>query len=416
MTQHVPGDPDVVIIGAGAAGLAAAQALMDAGKSVAVLEAGAAVGGRCFAETETFGVPFDRGGAWMHSAAINPLVPLAERAGFTIHKQEWAYGTVHTGERNLTEPEVSEYDAYLDSMWSAVDAPGPAGRDVALADLLPEGRWRDVARHWIAQYDARDADQIASGDRAAYEDAEGDWLLAEGLGTLIARLGSRVPVQLNCPVTAVDWSGKRIAVATPQGKIETDRVVLTVSTGVLAAERIAFTPQLPAAKLSAISDLPTGLLNKVGFLFDGTREDIPEGYLADYHAGGEQFFSILFGFCGTNLAVAFLAGRFGQEMEAQGKGAGTEFCLEGLRAMFGSGITKHIIKTDETAWMGNPLTLGSYSAAQPGRAHVRQVLAEPVNGRLFFAGEATIPRAYATVHGARLSGIDAANAILSLGA
>ncbi len=413
MKENLPANPDVVVIGAGAAGLAAARTLMEGGKSVVVLEAGTAIGGRCFAETETFGVPFDRGGAWMHSAAINPLVPLAEQAGFTIHKQEWAYGTVHTNRRTLTETEICEYDDYLGAMWSAVDAPTTDGSDVAVADLLPDGLWRDTARHWIAQYDSRDADQVASGDRAAYENAEGDWLLGEGLGTLIARLGARVPVQLNCPVTAVDWSGKRIAVTTALGKIETDQVVVTVSTGVLAAERIAFTPNLPDDKLSAVADLPTGLLNKVGLLFDGGAQAFPEGYLADYHAGGEQFCSILFGFCGTDLAVAFVAGRFGQELEAQGEGAGTDFCLEGLRKMFGNDVTKQICKTGETAWMGNPLTLGSYSAARPGRSHVRAVLAEPVDGRLYFAGEATIARAFATVHGAHLSGIETAKAILA---
>ena len=87
--------------------------------------------------------------------------------------------------------------------------------------------------------------------------------------------------------------------------------------------------------------------------------------------------------------------------------------MDGLRGLFGSNITKHVCKTDETAWMSHPLTLGSYSATRPGRAGARKVLAEPLDGRVFFAGEATIPRAYATVHGAHLSGIEAATAILA---
>ena len=69
-------------------------------------------------------------------------------------------------------------------------------------------------------------------------------------------------------------------------------------------------------------------------------------------------------------------------------------------------------KTTETAWMSNPLTLGSYSAARPGRAKAREVLAQPLDQRVFFAGEATIPSACSTVHGAYLSGVAAAEAIL----
>ncbi len=414
MVERLPERPDVVVVGAGAAGLAAARSLTEGGCTVLVLEAGPAIGGRCFAESDTFGVPFDHGGAWMHSAATNPLVPLAERAGFTIHKRPWTYGRVHISGRDLSGAEMRAYEDYLGVMWDAVDTPVPGGRDVAAADLLPESPWRDTARHWIAQFDSVDADQVSSGDRAAYENAEGDWLLAEGLGTLIARLGAKALVRLNCPVTAIDWSGHRIAVTTPDGSVETDKVVVTVSTGVLAAERIAFAPRLPDAKLDAIADLPTGLLNKAGLLLDSGALDVHEGYLADYHAGGEQFCSLLFGFCGTDLAVGFVAGRFGQELEAEGAGATTDFCLEGLRALFGSDAPKHVRKTHETAWMSNPLALGSYSAARPGRSQARPVLAEPIDGRLFFAGEATIPSAYATVHGAHLSGIEAARAILSL--
>ena len=87
-----PSDPDVIIVGAGAAGLSAASALMEGGMSVVVLEAGSEVGGRCVTDNKTFGIPFDRGGTWMHSASINPLVPLAEKARFSIHKTEWNYG------------------------------------------------------------------------------------------------------------------------------------------------------------------------------------------------------------------------------------------------------------------------------------------------------------------------------------
>ena len=87
------------------------------------------------------------------------------------------------------------------------------------------------------------------------------------------------------------------------------------------------------------------------------------------------------GVSGAGVAGVVIGGRFGQELEAQGAGAATEFRLDGLRALLGSDVIEHIPKTDQTGLMGNPFTLSSHGAARPGRAHVRQVLAEPVAGR-----------------------------------
>jgi monoamine oxidase len=359
------------------------------------------------------GVPFDRGGAWIHSAAINPLAPLAAKAGFTIHHQNLQVCRAHIGGRKLEASEVRAYDDYLGDMWTAIEEAAADGRDVAASEVLPQSPWREAAQHWISMYDAVDADQASTGDRAGYEHADEDWLLAEGLGALIAHLGAQVPVQLNCPATSVDWTGPRVAVTTPEGKVETDAVVVTVSTGVLAAGRIGFTPGLPDDKLQAIADLPMGLLNKVAFLFDAAHLGVADGEFADYHAGGAQFCNFALRLCGSDLSVGFVAGRFGQDLEAQGPGAATAFCIEGLRALFGTHITRQVRGTDEVGWMSNPLTMGSYSATRPGRAGARAVLAEPLDGRIFFAGEATNPRAYATVHGAHLSGCEAATAILA---
>ena len=87
-------------------------------------------------------------------------------------------------------------------------------------------------------------------------------------------------------------------------------------------------------------------------------------------------------------------------------------CRDALRSFFGSDIDKRILRTSETAWRSNPLTVGAYSFAKPGGAGGRRVLAEPIQDRLFFAGEATMPESYSTVHGAYLSGQRVAREIL----
>ncbi len=85
--------------------------------------------------------------------------------------------------------------------------------------------------------------------------------------------------------------------------------------------------------------------------------------------------------------------------------------MEGLRAIFGNDVTKNIRRTTETAWRSNPFTIGAYSHALPNGAAGREVLAEHLDNRVYFAGEATMPNAYATVHGAYLSGLRAAREI-----
>lgn len=416
MDKALPTNPDVVVVGAGTAGQAAARTLIDGGRSVVLLEAGAAPGGRCVTERESLGVPFDRGGSWLHSATANPLTPLAETAGFTLDKSGWFFGSVRIAGQPLDAEGLRAYDDYYGRMWAAVEEVGRSGRDSAAAEVLPDSLYRDTACHWIAMHISVDADRASAADIAAYVPAEGDWLVTEGLGSVIAHLGAGLPIRCDCPVTAIDWSGPGVRVETAQGTLEAPQVIVTVSTGVLAAERIAFTPGLPNRTLRAIEALPMGLLNKVGILFEPGHPDISDGFIADYHPGGEAFCTLMFRFAGSDLAVAFVAGRFAEALEAEGPGAATAFCLEGLRATFGTEITKRVRKTTETNWMSEPRTLGSYSAARPGRVSARGELGAPLaetgEERLLFAGEACIPPAYATVHGAHLSGIAAARRLL----
>ena len=101
-------DVDVVVVGAGAAGLAAAKALAKAGKSVVVFEAMDRIGGRAFTETETFGVPFDRGCAWLHAADRNPFFPEAEAAGWRMYHHDMGVDHLYFGRQLATARELAE--------------------------------------------------------------------------------------------------------------------------------------------------------------------------------------------------------------------------------------------------------------------------------------------------------------------
>ena len=106
-----------------------------------------------------------------------------------------------------------------------------------------------------------------------------------------------------------------------------------------------------------------------------------------------------------DYVVGSTVGRFAARLERSGQAASVEFLVEHLRAVFGSSITSWLSdRVITTTWQGDPWTLGAYSAARPGQAHQRAVLARPVDGRLFFAGAATSREFFCTCHGAYLTG------------
>jgi len=403
--------PDVVIVGAGTAGLSAAKTLKKFGYSVVVLEAAAFVGGRCITDNSTFKIPFDVGGSWLHSAEINPLARLAEKHGVCLHKENWDWTWVYSNGTLLTPPQIKEYSKYHTSMWQEANKAGAEYIDQPVEKTLPNSPWKKLVKNLIAPMLGADPDVVSSADVYQYADAKGDWLLAGGLGAFIKNLHSDVDVVINCPVSKIDYSGDGVKVESSTGSINAKYVILTVSTGVLAAEHIKFNPQLPSWKLEAINLLPTGLLNKIGLEFDSSWQGAQQGQIANYLVNDSDFCTINFGFYNTNLAVGFVAGRFAEQLENEGVGAATNFCLEGLKAIFGDNVTKYINRTTETAWKGNLYTLGSYSYALPGSIDARLRLSKTLADRLFFAGEATMPNAQATVHGAYLSGIKVAEKI-----
>jgi monoamine oxidase len=117
---------------------------------------------------------------------------------------------------------------------------------------------------------------------------------------------------------------------------------------------------------------------------------------------------------GRPLIEGFFGGRLAHELEAAGPGAFFEFAVAELLELFGSGIRARLRPLVETGWARDRFALGSYSYALPGHADARVTLATPVDGRVFFAGEACSRRDYTTAHGAFLTGIEAAGQVIAL--
>jgi monoamine oxidase len=203
---------DAIVVGAGAAGLVAARQLGRAGLTARVLEARSRVGGRAWTERETFGVPIDRGCAWLHAADGNPWTEYARERGFTVIAQspDWRQWL---GRERVTPELRARLDADWDRAVESLAAAARAGRDVpASAALPPDLEFRsqfDASMSWMMGVDPKD---LSTADFAASEDSDVNWAVAEGLGAVVASAAEGLDVVLDCPVTAIDWSGNAVRV------------------------------------------------------------------------------------------------------------------------------------------------------------------------------------------------------------
>ena len=413
MTMALPTNPDVLVIGAGSAGIGAARRLMAEGRSVLVIEAADRIGGRAFTETDTFGVPYDQGCAWLQGPRSLPHMALAREQGFTMVDHSRSNDAFYIGDRLATRGEKTQYNAAFDAMWDAVwNAP-----DVSIESVTPDVPFRAEALTWTAMGYGTDMMDVSTTDMNSYIDFEVDYLIREGLGTIVKQLGADIPVKLNTAATLIDWSGEGVRVETTDGTISAKACIVTVSPGVLGAGGIRFVPELPEEKQQAISDVPMGLLTKVALQFDGERFGLTENdwlsYAIPQDLPAEACYFVTFP-TGVDLAVGFLGGQFAWDMSAEGSEAAIDFALGEFAKVVGNDAKRHFVKGHMTDWHENPLTMGAYAAAKPGKHASREVLKAPLGRRVFFAGEAVGVPLAALCSGAHLSGDSTAGLVHTL--
>ncbi len=405
----MPTETDVIIVGAGAAGLAAAMELQRLGLRFELLEASHRIGGRAYSEEIAPGVWFDLGCSYLHQGETNPFVEIAEKLDITLATGQ---GDLFSDSRvklfrngqALDAAARAAYESYYERCFSAVDTAAERGEDLALADIIDlDNEFALPFCEYYTDACAVDPDRLSAIDFAAFEDGT-DIPIDGGYGNLVAAWGAGVPVSLNTRVQRIDWSGAGVKAVTSKGELTASALICTVSTGILAAGEIEFRPELPAAKIDAINGLPMGTLNKIGVHFDG-EVFAPEarGFYLSWGDDG-SFGGFEASVTGLPVAVVFCGGRRAEWLEKQGSQALADFALETLAGVFGNDIRNRVTRTLTTAWHGEPWTRGSYSAALPGQAHQREQLALPLDGRLFFAGEAATLGDHCCCHGAYRSG------------
>ena len=412
--MSLPSTVDVAIIGAGAAGLGAANALKNSGLSVIVLEARNRVGGRAHTIQAAPDVTFDLGCGWLHSANKNSFVRIAEQLKFEINKnlppwRERAYGKAFP--QADRDDFIRALDAFYDRAEKAAVEAEQSGDFPASLCLEPGNRWNPMIDAISTYINGCELDQVSLLDMDAYEDTDINWRVPRGYGALVAAYGAACPVALDCVVTLIDHSGKRVRIETSQGTLTAAQAIVTVPTNLIADEAIRFHPPLPA-KVDAARGLPLGLADKVTLALDEAEALPSEGNLraATMRTAMGTYHLRPFG---QPCIEGFFGGRFAQSLEDAGDGALAAASIDEIVSILGNDFRRKLKPLAESRWAHDPFARGSYSHALPGHAGKREVLAAPVDGRLFFAGEATSPEFFSTAHGARDSGERAAREVLA---
>ena len=400
-------NPDVVIVGAGAAGIAAAWAAQAQGLNAIVLEARARVGGRAFTDTSTWGSPFDVGCGWLHKADDNPWASYARDNDFTLRPHEHDLERVWGDAGPLPTEPISAAETAISATITAASRDVAAARLVDLSDAVEE-----AAGDYIGALDMGvDLDRMSTFDFANADDLAPNLLCAEGYGTIVAHRARGLRVVLNTPVRRVRWDGPGVTVETGSGVIRAEAVIVTASTGVLASGALRFTPELPTSTQSAINDLPMGILAKIPLKIRDQRFGLePFSGLLLARRGRRDINFLCFPFA-TDLMVGFVGGELGWALSAAGEAAAVDFATEALVHMFGSGAAAAVQKGGMTPWASDPWALGAYATARPGRYAARAALAAPIADRIFFAGEALAGGLSQTCGGAYRSGETAARAV-----
>lgn len=399
-------DPDIAIIGAGAAGIAAARRLAGTGLSVLVLEGLPRSGGRALTR-EAAGAALDLGCGWLHSADRNPWTGIAGQSGFLVDREPNAWGTQFADLGSPPHDMAAARQAF--AAWSERLETAPPASDCAADALDPDGRWTPYLQALSGYISGDELERISARDYAAYDAASSylNWRVPAGYGTLItASFPAGIPLQLATPVEAVSLDGHGVALATHAGTVRCRAAIVTVSTDVLAGGTIRWPSELDPWRAAA-TRLPLGRNEKLFLEIVGDSPFAPESHvMGDLHdpTTGSYYIRPF----GRPVIECFFGGAGARAAEASGPQAAFAHAIDQIVRLFGSAVRSCLRPLIASDWAGTATIGGGYSHALPGQSGARTVLARPFDGRIFFAGEATHPSDFSTAHGAYQSGVRAA--------
>ncbi|WP_295707575.1 NAD(P)/FAD-dependent oxidoreductase [uncultured Brevundimonas sp.] len=414
----LPAQVDVAVIGAGAAGIAAARRLTRPGLSLLVLEARDRVGGRAHMvptrDPQGAMHGLDLGCGWLHSAEDNVLAARVEAEGLTLDKTPPPWES-QAFNHEMTPAEQAEFGQAFSDFEDRVAKAAQEGQDPPASDLFdPDCRWNARMDAISGALNGARFAEVSTIDYDAYRDTGVNWRVKEGYGRLVAGLARGIDptaLVLNCPVRSIDRSGALLRLETARGPLHARTVVLTTPTSLIASEAIRIDPPVPAL-LEAASGVPLGLASKLHMTVDGSEDFPPDSQL-----WGRRDTAETGGYHLRPFGRPMIEGYFGADLawglEAQGPAAFFDFAVDELVSLLGSDMRKRLRPVSASMWGADPWSRGAYSHALPGRAGDRARLSAPIENRIFIAGEATALDFYGTAHGAWTEGERAADQALA---
>ncbi len=398
---------EIVIIGAGAAGIGAARRLAAAGQAALLLEALPRAGGRAWTANAA-GMALDLGCGYLHSGDRNPWTEIAEQSGFEVdrHRPAWDAQFKDLG----ASPEEWEAASIAFDRWGERLISDPPASDIAADVLVPGSRFNAFLQAMSGYISGDELERISVRDYAAYDQASTycNWRLPAGYGTLVtSSLPAQAELRLNATVEKIGFDEKTLTLETTAGTLRPRAAIFTVSTNILAGKFIALPAVLDPWREAAAS-LPLGNDEKLFFEITG-----PSPFEPETHVLGDLFNpqtgSYYIRPFGRPVIECFLGGAGARAAAQAGAQATFAQALDQLAALFGNDIRSVLRPLIISDWTNTPSIGGAYSHALPGQAQARAALARPYDNRLFFAGEATHRTDFSTAHGAYLSGQRAAD-------
>src|SRR5438105_3860271 len=408
MIQY-PSNPDIAVIGAGAAGIGAGLALVRGRVPFIIIEAKDRVGGRAFSDTTRLGHLWDHGCHWFHSADRNVLRHLADRVGHGARPGPRAARVRrYLGGEWVSNP----FDG--DFVWDllgAIAAAGRTGRDGAASELLDRCHpWYPLIHHWVNLMYSVEPAQVSTLDAGRYEDTHINLPVRDGYGALVAQLASGLPIKTGIAVRRMAVQREHVSIETDAGFLSAKAVILAVPARMLESGVLRISPGLPSAIENAFHDVPMGWYEKIAIGFDGSifeNEEVSYADIFDPISPDTRPLNFELNPFGRPIAIAHIAGDFARDMERKGEPEMIGFALDTLVKAFGSDLRKHVMNAAATHWSADPYISGAYSCAKPGCADARKAFAAPVHERIFLAGEHVHQTKMATAHGAYETGIAA---------
>lgn len=407
------GEVDIAIIGAGAAGIAAARRITAFNRSFVLIEANAVAGGRCLTDTGIFGVPFDIGARWIYLPDSNPVAKLATQNRIATYPAPDGQ-RIRIGRRYAGDGELEQFQSKFIACKRVIQDWRKA--DQRCAEVLPPNLndWHPLIDFLLGPFSCgKDVDEVSAIDLSKSADRDVSAFSPIGFGGLLATLAARIPVQLATPARRIDWAGQPgVQIETPRGLIKARSAIVTVSTGVLSSDKIKFIPDLPKRQQDAISKLKLGNYEHIALELPGNPLGLASDDLIYEKCKSTRTAAILGNVSGTPLCVVEVGGKFGRELALRGAETMADFAIDWLADLYGSDVRKLVRRVSVTGWHDDPSALGSFSAAAVGGQPSRLILMEPLNNRLWFAGEAAHETLWGTVGGAWESGERAATEAL----